>query len=864
MKDSRSTLATKSDKEPKIGFPNNEVPRVSQPEKHETLPGRMSVTRQEPKFSLFNAIPANKITEDQKSQTLKAKKQEDMMNNFSDASKLWKDIISQQPQGKQEIKLLKASIAPIFPQLCDLFKILVTKLEEIEKDKNDDLEQRSFSDDLIFYAGLGIFHTNELLLKEINLILDNEAIKVDFDKFGKFFDILRTFQDFFFALAKQKCNTLLHERSLAILEDAIKVTYSTLQPKLQSNYKILLEIPTQIEKQKIIATIFYYSLQEIAFLSVFGELENLTKAKYQNILERLSTTFALISQSSIFEKIFSDQYQFESNWVLHNGKYMLSSFDQKRLKIFVQEGKLGEEENIQFSLKYVVVYYNYKILKIISQRVQLNYDEHILSIFSSLIHKNRCLLGSLISQKDKRNAMRCMLLLNENMYIIKSYIVNLAYFSDNLDPMQRQSKYDIIKETAIDCLTLAIKSGMCKRSDTLEEVNQLTIFNPQDFVALLFKCLLLYKKIRMKNSSSKFCVEMVKHVNNLASDLVSRPIATDDSVCFYTYRLYFLSFLQEWDIEILKEKYMKYSEEMSRFLSDFDEEELENDIVKQLKFRYQEIALEMYVKMAEVDCITSIEATIGFIRESFTSERKLYKYFYIMLCLLSRTKISIEKFQEIMLEKTATTIEIVKNIQDPPQTDAFINKEGMRVLFLIYKNAICSYVQTKEQRLAFEQTSSLAPERKSIGSIEVGNYVVQSHIKKLDGIILAYEGVIKMTSAYICALHYSLPIAENFLKKQEFDIEFYQKVLPLAPGRSLTLNLMKILSQHLISNLKKPDLITKYVGMAIEIFRNMEQVTVPFAEEKFFLLAIIGLLEKIITESVRYIFMNMVLGKYDD
>lgn len=852
MKDSRSTLASKSDKELKIGAPANEFPRPSQPEIHEVIPGRMSVTRQEPRFSLFEAIPASKIAEDQKSLTSKAKKQEDIMTIFSEASTMWKDIVSKQPQGKQEIKLIKASIAPIYPKLCELFKVLVQKLEEMGKRESDSAEPRSFSDDLIFYAGLGIYHTNELLLQEIDQVLDNEAMKVNFEKFEKQFSALRTFQDFFFALAKLKCNTLLHEKNIAILEDAIKITYSTLQPKLQSNYKILLETPTQAEKQKVVAFIFYYSLQEIAILSVYGEVESLTKAKYQNILERLKTTFALISQSPIFDKIFSDQYQFESDWVLHKGKYMLSSFDQKRLRIFVQEGKLGEDENIQFSLKYVVIYYNYKILKIISQRVRLNYDEHILSIFSSLIHKNRSLLGSLISQKDKRNAMRCMLLLNENMFIIKSYIVNLAYFSDNLDPMQRQSKYDIIKETAIDCLTLAIKSGMCRRASTLDEVSQLTIFNPQDFVALLFKSLLLYKKIRIKNASSKFCLEMTKHVNILASDLVSRPIATDDTVCFYTYRLYFLNFLQEWDTEILKEKYMKYSEEMSRFLSDFDEEDLENEIVKQLKYRYQEIALEMYVKMAEVDCVTSIEATIGFIRESFTSERKLYKFFYIMLCLLSRTKISAEKFQDIMLEKAGPTLEIVKQIQDPPQTDAFINKEGMRALFLIYKNAICSIVQTKEQRAAFEQTSTTAPERKSIGSIEVGNYVVQSHIKKLDGIITAYEGVIKMTSAYICALHYSLPIAENFLKKQEFDTEFYQKVLPLAPGRSLILKLLSILSQHLINSLRKSDLITKYAGIAIEIFRNIEQTTIPFAEEKQFLLAIIGLLEKIITESVMF------------
>ncbi len=823
---------------------------------------KIRVTVQETRVSLFGSLVPSAILEERKSLLGKDKEVEDLIGAFSDAFDLWKEVVSKLTKGKPSIRALrealmrdipKTEFADVYGSVCDLFQTIVNKLENFSFGSTSDHLQKAFSDDLVLVAELGIQHTNILVLDTLAQSLDSTETELNQKALDEHFLMLHIFHEFFFALAKLRCNPVLNDRQLTILHDISRGTLSALQLRLQNNFKLLLETPVQAQKLRAVATLIYYVMQTMAILSIFGEAEGQTASKYQNILERFKTIFALISHSAVFDKVFSEQYDFESVWSFHKGNYTLASFNQKRLTLFLQDHKLPEDAGIAFSLKYLVVYYNYQILKLISQRLQVSYDEHILSIFSILIHKNRSMLGTLIAQKDRQaQTMKVMLLINENVYIAKSYIMNLAYFSDNLDPMQRQAKYDTIKDTTIDCLTLAIKAAMFWRPESVEEVGKLTMFEPKDFVALVFKALLLYKKVRDKKASSKFAHEMVRHINILATDLASRPIPTDDMVCFYTYRLYFLQFLAQWDLDSLREKYMKYSEEMSRYLADFEEEGLELDpVVKQLRSRCQDLALEQYVKLAQVDCEPAIEATIGFIRESFTNERKLYKYFYLMFCLLFQKKVPLDIFQSVMRGDQKVLQELVGPLKSTKETVTFLQKEGMGVIFLIYKNATTSYTQTKEQRHAYELEVSAQAARKSIATAEVNTYVTQTYLKKLDTTIAAYETLLQDTEAFVCALHHAAPVAEYFLLNPEFDVEFYQQVVGLPCGKSLILRLLRILGRHLESSmLKKAELIEKYVALVTDLFQGLMTTQMIFEEEKPFVLELTEIIESLVANSV--------------
>lgn len=812
---------------------------------------RMSITQEAPRNSLFGCHLAGIIADQQKEFN---KKNDDLLNSFSDLSMRWKEIILHFTKGKPVDETIRdcimkvstnANLNEIYEEICLFFAKLVEKLE------GDTEFQGCFSDELVFAAGLGIQHTNNLIILELVNLLANTEVAIKETQVNDCFNSLKIFHEFYFAIAKLKSNLILQEKHIILLNDTIKSTFISLQRMLKSNFKLLKDTPAQAKIIQIITHLIHSSLQTIVILTIFGELPEITKIKYNMILDRLKTIFALISQSSVFEKIFNEPLEFETTWNFYKGKYMLSSFNQKRFSLFLQEEKIGENDNIQFNLKFMLVYYNYKVLKVISQRVQISYDEHIFSMLSSLIHKNRVILHSLISQKEKRNVMKVMMLINENVCIIKSFIFSLAFFSNALDPIQRQGKYDAIKEIAMDCLTLSIKSCLCRNSDTEEEVNKLSIFTPKDFVAYLFNSLLLFKKVGIKNTTGKITQEMSKHINIIAADLVSRPVPTDDSIMYFTYRLYVLQFLKEWELDLLKDKYMKYSEEMSRCLTDSDDDELENGHVQILKNRVQDLALSLYVNLAHIDSITPIETTIDFIRESYANEIKLCKHIHILFCLLCKQIFSLEKFLEIIDGKKDSYKEVFMQVQTSKEINALIEKEGMSVLFMIYKGSISSYNQTKEMEKSFEEQILEEQKKKSIDAIETEAFVEEEYVKKLKTTIQSYENLISTTSKFICFLHYSVKIAEDFLMKPAFDTDFFELALPLPTGRALIMKMLQILSEKLLSDLKIIELVNKFASVIIDIFVNLSSKDIPYSEEKQFVLEIIILLETFITQSVK-------------
>jgi len=812
----------------------------------------VSISTEEARISLFGSTLSAKIMKEQRLRLSRQNTFEDMLLSFPGLVIKWKKLQAKLNKSSEELlnKILPyPSLSECYISLINFFKSLVDKLKSLTSSPTKAIikdKPKAFNDELVLMAALGIHHTNTVLLGILDQHLDSADFGSQLQTFSEHFSSLEVLHEFFFALTRLKCNTVLHERHLAILQDSTKMTLSTLQIKLKADFKLIVGTPIQAKKLYIIATLIYCSIRTIALLSVFGEPEELTKSKYQNILERFKAVFVLMSQSVVFDKIFCEYYAFEPLWSVSDSRYMLTSFNQKRLTLFFQEDKMHPEEPIEFNLKYLVVYYNYKILKLISQRLQVAYDEHILNIFSSLIHKNRSILNELLSKKN-HSLMKVMVYLNENTYIIKSYITNLAYFSDNLDPMQRQAKYDTIKDTTIDCLSLAVKMGMYWKPKSISEINELTIYHPKDFIALLFKSLLLFKKIK---GSTKFSNEMIKHVNILASDLISRAITTDDPLCFHLYKLYLLQFLSSWEPKDLGEKYMKYSEEMSRYLGDYNEGEFETDITKHIKTKKQELALKLYVGLAQIDFNLPIETIIGLIRENFTNEKKLYRYFYTMTCLFARDMISSKTFESMMQEDEEALRQIFGDIKSNDEFDAFTRNEGMNILFLIYKNIACSLMQTKEQKKEYQIELSKSGTRKSIATEEVNDYLAENYLKKLDDTIQAYSNLLNMTGAFICALNYIVSIAKDFLVNPEFNHDFYEKVMHMSFGRSLILRLFKIFNKHLLINLKEQDLIDKYLTLVTDSLMNLSTARIAFEEEKKFILTIVSYLQTLIEKSV--------------
>lgn len=790
--------------------------------------------------SLFFTIAQEDIEEEKKLGS-KRKQQEDMLALFPEIASTWREIASTLLKAKANKKSFMKeanfqNVIPCYSKFCGMFTKLISKIAiDLE---NEAYYQRAFSQELIYSAILGIEYTHSLLFSEIfERKTEPGSSVINIKLVEEYFTCLRTFNEFFFVLTRIKCNTILPERHLFALQNCLSKFFDTLQKFVEKNAKIIKET---LQEEKCIATFIYYVLQTIAALAIFGETAKLSQKKYTFILDRFKTIFALISKSPIFEKLYGDIFDFESEWQdLDLTKCILSSFNQKRLSLYVLKSKLQDKENIRINLRYVVISYNYKILKIVSQRLKLNYDEHLISMLSDLHHKNIFTLENMPLSKQKLESMNIILLINESSIIIKTYILTLAFFSEKLDMIQRQSNYEVIKKTAVDCFLLIMKTGMYDRFRNKDEINSVTIGFPRDLLAVIFKSLLHFIKIKGKIPLIKHGKDLVTHANLLIVDLISRLFPTDDTICLYLYKLYLFQYITKWDAEDLKGKLKKYSEEISRVFNDSDDSQ---EITQYLKDRIKEYSIEIYVKLSAVDCLPGIEATLSSIKENCSIESKLYMYFFILSCLLLKRKIEKDLFEQILKGNKGALKETFGKIQPSKETEAFSQQNGMGLIMEIYRNSISSYAQYQISRKDSGEDS-----RKGN---EVNNYIEQSYYKKLNETLDAYTKIMQITGSFLYALQYINVLSEASIKESIINSSLCEKLIVLQEGREFLLKILEIYGEQIIKNIKKEDVVDIFIGLLLEVYMISTNSALGRDEEKEFIILLNAQVERLTSNSV--------------
>ncbi len=812
---------------------------------------KTTILKQVPRASLFCSIVREDLEGLEKSGSKRAlKSQGDMLLLFPTVLASWEEMLPTLLQGKTNRKLLlkesfRPNVAGCYEKVCGIFAELLGRFAK--EPGNEGYLQRTFADEFFQTAVLGIEHTHGLLVREVFCAANPEGeLAGNQASISAHFATLKMFNEFFFVVAKLKCNVALPERPLLVLQRIVSDFYKLLQGHLHGRGPADLD-RDQPKRKAAVATFTYHVLQTVAAMAIFGEAPALSKKKYAFILERFQTTFALVSSSRAAEALFTELYEFEEGWQTGDGvKHALSSFGQKRISVYVLPEKL---RSIRLSLKYVALCYNYKILKIISQRTHLSCDERLLNALSPLVKRNKELLAMMLGTRDEEAAepMRIMLLLNENVVIIKSYILSLAHFSSKLDRTRTQQKYALIKETAIDTLCLAIRAGLRATVRNRREIEDLSIFFPADLIALVFRALLQF---RVKgNVSFKYEQETIGHVNSMIADMASMFVHTNDSPCTYMYRLYLLQFINAWDASELKEKYAKYAEEVSRILND-NENSREGDLVEQLKEKSFDVALNIYVKLSSIDCTLPMESTLRSIRESATNEKQLFKYFYILECLLCKSKLQSEDFERIQAGDAAFSADLLGHVTASRETDLLIDRNGIGTLLGIYRNATACYLQRVKAR-ANSVVASSVPEPGPSPNLDVNKYIAQTVLKEMDTAIASYRKISEQTGAFVLALCMAAPVAHHCLSYPSLDHEFYETVLQTDYGCTFVLRLLETLETHLLGSQSTPgeeSTIERYVAMLADMLLHLGENNMSLEREKGMLVEVSRLVQTLVRD----------------
>jgi len=736
---------------------------------------------------------------------------------FSDIYSILKNLIKGEFNPFEDNpNALRSYIPSKYPEIIKLFTLLKEKISNLHL----------ITDSIIVLGIFGIDYTYtqliEILCKSITDTKQHES------ELEQYFSALRIFHDFFFTLVSLGTLILTGEQ-VGALSETIKVTLRTLQKKLHIN--LLLE--NSAKQLHSLARILYYLLQTLVLLSVLSEDKTLEEIKCKTVLDIFKTLFVLMSQYTMFERVFSERLVFEYVWSYTKGKCGVMVGGTKLYSVYLQEGKWKSDEQIEITLRYLVIYYYYHITNLKSFNGYSNQENEFI-MYSNMLRKRKSLMDNINVLKESN--INIMVYLSENVYILKT-------LSCCFDEIKRK-KFEIVKDIAKDYFFLAIRAGMYYTPNDYIEVEKLSIEKPKDFLGSLFKTLLIYKKVHTVDSK-----ELMNYINMLAVEFASIHIATDSITCLYLYKLYFFQFLSKWDLEYLKEKHTKYSEEMRRYLESYEDNELETPIIRKLKFLILEVALDLYVNFAQLDCSHFIKSAIDLISESYSKEKRLYKSFYIMINLLMKKKIPYEDFESILNESSQHLTLVKESIKESPEVTYFIEYNAIDVLFLIYKTTACSLVQFARQLSECEDQVKKMLSPKSPHTINVKSYIEENHKQILED-IKHVRKILRCIQSFIYALNFSVPIAKHTLSSLKFDKELWLNVVNGKQEQRFMLKLLKKLGDHLVNELKNIELIEKYTLFAMNLLRSINEILIPIEDEKGFVKNFIKVLEELILNNV--------------
>jgi len=729
--------------------------------------------------------------------------------------------------GSNEIKQnLLLKINSNYYHILDLLNLILKAVKSVDCDFNMLENLRAMiNDDLLFCVIICIQHcTNEIMqfyekLYKGDLINKEISMKIETG-----FEWLKTCNEFLCCLIKYKLNVLLKEIHLNLLENSIKNVFSFAKKILLNNKRIILNNETQNTNRKLLAFFIYHIFQTNTLFGIFGEFNQAdSQPKYQQIFDRFKQFFGFILKSPYFEILFTELYEFETEWDrCKKHKYAISNIGLKFSCLFLPLKNITDS-NIKITLKYLLIENNYKIMKVIAERLVFKYDDELLSILNSVIHQNKSKLPILFTNLEE-NKHEGLILINENIMFLRALIINLCYFTENLNPMQRQLLFENIKDIFYDTLNFIMKYKLFS-----EGINEkIKIYKPKDFLGLLLNVILKFNKILTKNQKKLEFYNEIKH--NLcifSTELLSKSLNFNEQI----YKLYLLQLIDNFENEIIKDKHMKYREEMSRIIND----NLNNENMKESgKEIIPKIALKIYVNAAKFDITNALFENISQMHENCANLIKLEQQIYMFLCSISDKVIDKDNFhKQFNLEQNLKMLplEICND-----SIKEFVFKNGIKQIFELYKNILISYENTITQYNLYSNQHNMLNSRISSATTEINAYVNTEFIKKLESDLVTIQKITTLLEKFIICIFELQNVNEHFISYTEIYEDFYNVIIKNDISILLFMKIIKKITENICIFQVADDLIKKFVNFVLNIMRKFnENIIIRIENERIFI-----------------------------
>ena len=453
------------------------------------------------------------------------------------------------------------------------------------------------------------------------------------------------------------------------------------------------------------------------------------------------------------------------------------------------------------TLKYVTLYYTYKILRIASKHIKLSFKTHNpITFLKHTGEQQCCILGNIMENYKTTEPLALSIKLNETSLLIKLNIIGIICFLEEIDVT---SAFNNLQNYGKKSLFTPILNGIFLDIKGEEDIKDLTILNPKDMVSMILKSFLLLRlRLYDINNATKQDIVLFSHMNPILKDL-SAGFKYECEMGNLILKLYLIQFVNQWSVMELKQVNKEYYKDIIEIMNKVEIEIYDTPLISMLKQKIFEECLNLYIKLSIVNCVPFIESALENIKKS-----RYINSVHILSSIFTRKIITIEDLRRIREGDFTLSNQYFSSVINFPEVNIFIDKKGLETLAAIYIDNI-----------------------NDSNAITISNFILN--------LILIPQ------------------ITKHFLDEPCFDKEVYYTILINPEGQRFFLRLVEIVFNHIQYRTKNVENTYRFFEIVMDVLMKIKELKMSAKEEKQMILALSLLLSSLL--STKNVLLNHIL-----
>ena len=336
--------------------------------------------------------------------------------------------------------------------------------------------------------------------------LMGESGKVDVSKIDSFMSQRAVMNDFMLLMLQDRRNhSFLYQHDNTILQ-IIRKSVGSMQERLSHSQQILY-------KEKTIY-FFYYHFQAIAMLAAYNENKKFMKnAAFDGLklaFEIVDRSLGMSLGSFLFQELYDVPFAGDEEWIQSQDLLISRKYGKKKFSFIHinNEPSAGPSTKCLFSLRYINLYYVFKIAQLLIERSKFVFEERTVETFSSILKRNTGALSEIMTstglkegnESPSKHKQSISSLLNENLICLKLLKYVVSIFDDPLGLLEKLGINNYLKSLLHNHVVVVLMKGLISPPEKLDRVQDFSYKTTRGYIGGIFRFVSELKYLGFKNA----------------------------------------------------------------------------------------------------------------------------------------------------------------------------------------------------------------------------------------------------------------------------------------------------------------------------------------------------------------------------